>query len=64
MLFDLVFDPLEKNNIFEKEKKIGEKFLKQINALVEEAEKKSFESKTIDIDGKLKEKLKSLGYIK
>lgn len=64
MLFDLDTDPFERKNIYEEEKELGDEFFNKIISLVREAVEKSFEPETLVMDEKLKEKLRSLGYIK
>jgi len=64
MLFDLDTDPFERKNIYEEEKELGDEFFNKIISLVREAVEKSFEPETVVMDEKLKEKLRSLGYIK
>lgn len=64
LLFHLTTDPLEKNNIANKDKDILEDLFGKIDTIVEQSKKKSFEPKPIVMDEDLKEQLRSLGYIK
>lgn len=64
LLFHLTTDPLEKNNITNKEREVAQELFGKIDTVVEQSKKKSFESKPVVMDEDLKEKLRSLGYIK
>ncbi len=63
MLFDLDNDPEERNNIYDKEKKVAEKLFKKMDRIVEQAEQKQFRPQPTMIYQKFKKRLKSLGYI-
>lgn len=64
ILFNLNSDPFERDNIYDKELKIGTKLFKEMHLLFKETEKRSFKPKSIVLDEKLNEHLRSLGYIK
>jgi arylsulfatase A-like enzyme len=64
MVFDLEADPQEQDNIYEQEKEISNDLFAQMESAVKEAEKLSFRPRQTIVDEKLKELLKSLGYLK
>jgi arylsulfatase A-like enzyme len=61
-LFDLLNDPMEKNNISDKNPSLSNDILQKIECLYSQAKKRK--SEKTDIDEKLKEQLKALGYIR
>ena len=62
LLFNLVSDPYEMNNIYDEEVQIGTKLFKMIDLIVSQAER--FKPQHTIIDERMKEQLRSLGYIK
>ncbi|MFO7980777.1 MAG: sulfatase [Candidatus Aminicenantes bacterium] len=60
-LFDLLSDPKEKSNIAQKNPNITAAILQKINEIYSQAKKRNTEK--TEIDEKLKEQLKALGYI-
>lgn len=64
MLFDLERDPRERNNIYDEKKQVGRELFKKIDILVKRAEERSFKPQKAIADEKLKEWLRTLGYIK
>jgi arylsulfatase A-like enzyme len=64
MVFDLEADPQEQNNIYIREKETVDDLFIKMESAIKEAEKSSFRTKQIMVDEKLKEWLKSLGYLK
>jgi len=64
MLFSLISDPFERDDIYDKEKQIGTELFQKLELIVKRAEEKSFDSQRIIMDESLKEKLRTLGYIK
>jgi len=60
-LFDLINDPLEQNNIAQKHPDLTTAILQEINRIYGQAKKRTTEK--TEMDKKLKEQLKALGYI-
>ncbi|MBN1271405.1 MAG: sulfatase-like hydrolase/transferase [Candidatus Aminicenantes bacterium] len=62
--YDLAADPLEKNNVFDRRTEEALRFFSQMEAVIERAEKKSFQGKKTSVENKQKEQLKALGYVR
>jgi arylsulfatase A-like enzyme len=61
-LYNLVRDPAEENNLFQKEPGIVEKMYGMLNEWKQASNKKTYEGKTVEFDGKVKKRLEELGY--
>lgn len=64
ILLNLISDPLEKNNIYDKESQICNELFERIGTIVKRAKIKAFKPRRMILDENIKEKLRSLGYIK
>ncbi|MBD3413431.1 MAG: sulfatase-like hydrolase/transferase [Candidatus Aminicenantes bacterium] len=63
-VFDLIADPDESTNVIQKHPSAAKELFERIDFLVKRAQKKSFDSLDITLDEDLKDKLRTLGYIK
>ena len=64
MLFDLKNDHKERNNIYDKQEQVGKELIRKIDILVKRLKEKSFAPHDAISNEKLKEWMRSLGYIK
>ena len=63
-IFDLSKDPKEKNNIFRKQRKLGQEIIKSIDDYYRNKLRIQRKKELVILDEKLKEKLRALGYLK
>jgi len=64
MLFDLEKDQEERKNIYDEDSQPAAILFKKMDSIVKRAEEKAFKPQKIVLDEKLRERMRSLGYIK
>jgi len=64
LYFDLVDDPMEKNDIFARETSSAGRYFELLESLLARSKDKAFTPEKTSMDEKTKEQLKALGYIK
>lgn len=62
-IYDLQRDPKEKTNIIGKQRKLGQKLIDILNEYYREKQKVQRKKEQLQLDEKLKEKLRALGYL-